>query len=71
MTGQKLDMQGRCAPAAISEPPEGHAAMDFLFFLAFVLFLALASFLGLTVETRDSADWKPTTDGFRWRSRTS
>jgi hypothetical protein len=50
---------------------EGYAAMELLLILAFFLFLALASFLGWTVDTRDSADWKPTNDGRRWRPRTS
>jgi hypothetical protein len=41
--------------------------------LAIVLFFvlaAVASIAGLTVDSRDGADWKPTVDGFRaprWR----
>jgi hypothetical protein len=31
----------------------------------FFLLLALAAMAGLTADTRDSADWKPTNDGFR------
>jgi hypothetical protein len=51
---------------------KGYAAMELLlFFLVFVLLLALASALGLSVDSRDSADWKPTVDGRRWRSRPS
>ncbi|MFG3700417.1 hypothetical protein ACGF5C_21235 [Micromonospora sp. NPDC047620] len=45
------------------------AAMEFLFFLVFFLLLAVASAVGLTADSRDSADWKPTDDGRRWRSR--
>ena len=32
--------------------------------LFFVLIVLLSAF-GLTADTRDSADWKPTEDGFR------
>ncbi|HEX2773951.1 MAG TPA: hypothetical protein VHN18_16190 [Micromonosporaceae bacterium] len=45
--------------------------MELLLLLAFVLLLALASAFGLTTDSRDSADWKPTSDGRRWRSRPS
>jgi len=31
----------------------------------FFLLLAAAAAAGLTVDTRDSADWKPTRDGMR------
>lgn len=31
----------------------------------FFLLLTIASIAGLTVDSRDSADWKPTNDGFR------
>ncbi|MGC5334428.1 hypothetical protein [Micromonospora sp. DT62] len=42
----------------------------FLFlFLFFFVLLALASAAGLTADSRDSADWKPSDDGRRWRSR--
>ncbi|MFI9642860.1 hypothetical protein ACIG87_22835 [Micromonospora sp. NPDC051925] len=44
--------------------------MEFLLFLLFLVALAVASAFGLTVDTRDSADWKPTEEGRRWRSRT-
>ncbi|WDZ85716.1 hypothetical protein [Micromonospora cathayae] len=43
--------------------------METILFLLFFLLLAVASMLGLTVDSRDSADWKPTDDGRRWRSR--
>ncbi|MFI7599980.1 hypothetical protein [Actinoplanes sp. NPDC049681] len=33
--------------------------------LLFFLLLVLASAFGLTADSRDSADWKPTTDGVR------
>ncbi|MEV0152596.1 hypothetical protein AB0H57_02490 [Micromonospora sp. NPDC050686] len=46
------------------------AAMAFLLFLLFLVFLAAASTAGLTVDSHDSADWKPTHDGRRWRSGT-
>ncbi|WP_432908511.1 hypothetical protein ACQP1S_29860 [Micromonospora matsumotoense] len=45
------------------------AAMEFLLLLFFLLALAVASAFGLTADTRDSADWKPTEEGRRWRSR--
>jgi hypothetical protein len=31
----------------------------------FFLLILLASMAGLTADSRDSADWKPTEDGFR------
>jgi hypothetical protein len=31
----------------------------------FFLLILVASVAGWTVDTRDSADWKPTDDGFR------
>ncbi|WBB55447.1 hypothetical protein [Verrucosispora sp. WMMD573] len=43
--------------------------MGFLFFLLFFLSLALLSALGLTADSRDSADWKPSDGGRRWQSR--
>ncbi len=46
------------------------AAMQFLLFLLFLAALTAASAFGLTADTRDSADWKPTEEGRRWRSRT-
>ena len=33
--------------------------------LAFFVLIALAAAFGLTTDSRDSADWKPTTDGTR------
>lgn len=36
-----------------------------LVFLAFVILLVLASAAGLTVDSRDSADWAPTVNGNR------
>lgn len=45
------------------------AAMELLLLLLFLLTLAVSSMLGLTADSRDSADWKPTDDGRRWRSR--
>ncbi|MEU0551188.1 hypothetical protein [Micromonospora sp. NPDC005979] len=47
------------------------AAMEFLFFLLFLVLLVAASAANLTVDSHDSADWKPSEDGRRWRSRTS
>jgi hypothetical protein len=41
--------------------------MAFVLFIAFLLGLGLASALGLTVDSRDSADWAPTDVGFRAR----
>lgn len=45
--------------------------MEFLFILLFLVLLATASAAGLTVDSHDSADWKPSDDGRRWRSRTN
>ncbi len=45
------------------------AAMEFLLFLLFFVLLAAASAAGLTADSRDSADWKPTDNGRRWQSR--
>ncbi|MER5701071.1 hypothetical protein ABT023_03810 [Micromonospora sp. NPDC002296] len=42
--------------------------MAFLSFLLFLLLLVAASASGLGADTRDSADWKPTDEGRRWRS---
>ncbi|WNM42229.1 hypothetical protein RMN56_13260 [Micromonospora halotolerans] len=44
--------------------------MTVLLLLLFLLLLVAASAFGLTADTRDSADWKPTEDGRRWRSGT-
>ncbi|MEU5937600.1 hypothetical protein ABZ807_00205 [Micromonospora sp. NPDC047548] len=44
--------------------------MEFLLLLLFLVGLAVASATGLTADSRDSADWKPTDQGRRWRSRT-
>jgi hypothetical protein len=38
--------------------------MEIVFGIFFLL-IALAAALGWTVDTRDSADWKPTHDGVR------
>ena len=46
------------------------AAMTVLLLLLFLLLLVGASAFGFTADTRDSADWKPSDDGQRWRSRT-
>ena len=45
------------------------AAMEFLLFLLFLALLGSASAAGLTVDSHDSADWKPTQEGRRWQSR--
>jgi hypothetical protein len=39
--------------------------MELLVLLLFLLLLAVAAAAGLTVDSRDSADWKPTCGGFR------
>jgi hypothetical protein len=45
---------------------EGLAIMGLaIFFLVFLLLMAAASAAGLTADSRDGADWKPTVDGFR------
>jgi hypothetical protein len=36
-----------------------------LFVVAFLVLIALGSALGYGVDSRDSADWKPSTDGTR------
>ncbi|MET7864082.1 hypothetical protein [Micromonospora taraxaci] len=47
------------------------AAMEILLLLLFLVLLAAASAAGLTTDSHDSADWKPSDDGRRWRSRTN
>jgi hypothetical protein len=39
--------------------------MELLVLLAFLLLLAVASAVGLTADSRDSADWIATRDGLR------
>ncbi|WP_111313872.1 hypothetical protein [Micromonospora phaseoli] len=53
----------------ILERQKASAAMGFLLFLLFFLLLAGLSAAGLTADSRDSADWKPSDGGRRWRSR--
>jgi hypothetical protein len=43
---------------------QGETTMTLAVLLFFVL-LALAAAAGLTADSRDSADWKPTRDGVR------
>jgi len=52
-----------------SNHAKASAAMEILLFLLFIVILAAASAAGLTADSRDSADWKPSDDGRRWRSR--
>nr|WP_146218322.1 hypothetical protein [Micromonospora acroterricola] len=54
-----------------SNHAKASAAMEFLLFLLFLVLLGVASAAGLTADSHDSADWKPSDDGRRWRSRTS
>ncbi|MEU7773996.1 hypothetical protein AB0C50_10830 [Micromonospora taraxaci] len=54
-----------------SNHAKASAAMEFLFLLLFLVLLAAASAAGLTADSHDSADWKPSDDGRRWRSRTN
>jgi hypothetical protein len=53
-----------------SKHAKGSAAMAVLLLVLFLLLLTVASAFGLTADSRDSADWKPTNEGRRWRSRT-
>ncbi|MEU4679801.1 hypothetical protein [Micromonospora sp. NPDC023737] len=46
------------------------AVMEFLFLVLFLVVLAAAGATGVTADSRDSADWKPTDAGRRWQSRT-
>jgi hypothetical protein len=39
--------------------------MELVFIAVLFILLALASMLGLTADSRDSADWKPTQGGRR------
>ena len=39
--------------------------MELILFVAFLAVLALASAAGLTADSHDSADWKPTRGGLR------
>nr|MDT0662641.1 hypothetical protein [Micromonospora sp. DSM 115978] len=43
--------------------------MELLVLIAFLILLAAASAAGLTADSRDSADWKPTEHGWRWRAQ--
>lgn len=76
LSGLSGSAQTGCSPVRTggetdSNHAKASAAMEFLFFLFFFfLLLAAASAAGLTADSRDSADWKPTDDGRRWRSRT-
>lgn len=76
-----LPLSGRRRPTETGSSPvrtggetdsnhaKASAAMEILLFLFFLVLLALASAVGLTADSRDSADWKPSDDGRRWRSR--
>ena len=55
----------RCAPAK-TRRIKGVNVMGIAVLLFFVA-IAIASGLGLTADSRDSADWKPTVDGLRGR----
>ncbi|WP_172894166.1 hypothetical protein [Micromonospora purpureochromogenes] len=44
--------------------------MELLLLLLFLVGLAVASAAGLTADSHDSADWKPSDHGRRWQSRT-
>ncbi|KXK59866.1 hypothetical protein AWW66_22055 [Micromonospora rosaria] len=50
-----------------SSHAKASAAMEILFLLFLFLALAAASALGLTVDSRDSADWRSTDEGRRLR----
>ncbi|MDG4822405.1 hypothetical protein O7635_11150 [Asanoa sp. WMMD1127] len=39
--------------------------MAIILFVAFLVALALASAVGITADSHDSADWKPSRGGFR------
>jgi hypothetical protein len=39
--------------------------MNLMALLVFLVLIALASAFGLTADSRDSADWKPTAQGAR------
>ncbi|MBM7491355.1 hypothetical protein JOD64_002577 [Micromonospora luteifusca] len=54
-----------------SNHAKASAAMEFLLFLLFLALLIAASAAGLTADSHDSADWKPSDDGRRWRSCTN
>ncbi|MEV6375881.1 hypothetical protein [Micromonospora musae] len=46
------------------------AVMEFLVLVLFLAVLAVAAATGVTADSRDSADWKPTDAGRRSPSRT-
>jgi hypothetical protein len=49
-----------------TDQDKGLAIMDLaIFLLVFVLLMAAASAAGLTADSRDGSDWRPTVDGFR------
>jgi hypothetical protein len=45
--------------------PSAHAEDMEIAVLLFFVLIALATAFGLTADSRDSADWKPTVDGTR------
>jgi hypothetical protein len=74
LAGGHTQRDVRCAPAAttsktgISDWIEGlTTAMELFVLLAFFLLLTLASVLGWTADSRDSADWTPSNEGRRRR----
>ena len=49
----------------LSTSPDRDVTTMELGLLLFFVLIVLASAFGLTADSRDSADWKPTTDGVR------
>lgn len=57
----------RCASAVspINQVKKKGSAMELVVVFSLFALLALASMLGLTADSRDSADWKPSQGGRR------
>jgi hypothetical protein len=59
---------GAHRPGTRASRNKGVKVMGFVVLLFFVA-IAIASGFGLTADSRDSADWKPTLEGVRDRDR--
>jgi hypothetical protein len=56
---------GACSKEQLTGTPTQRMIAMALFVLTFLVLVALASALGYVVDSRDSADWKPSTNGTR------
>jgi len=61
----RADPAGACSSRQLAGPLKQRTFTMALFVVAFLVALALASALGYVTDSRDSADWKPSTHGTR------